>query len=78
MKKLLKILLTIVLIAVVAAGGLFGWLTVAEYRPEEIEKVDIQGLTDLKAPVGAAARGRSNRRNCSAASWSRSWPPATT
>ena len=37
MKKILKFLLTLVLIAVLAVVGLFGYLTITEYKPADIE-----------------------------------------
>ena len=40
MKKVGKILLTILLVVVLAMGGLVGWLTAAEYNPPEVESLD--------------------------------------
>ena len=40
MKKLLKILLIVILILVVAVGGLFGWLTAAEYNPDPVVSLE--------------------------------------
>jgi hypothetical protein len=34
MKMLLKIVLAVILILIVAAGGLVAWLTITEYKPE--------------------------------------------
>ena len=39
MKKLLKALLVLLLVLVVAVGGLFGFLTVTEYKPADVEAV---------------------------------------
>lgn len=41
-KFLLKALLAIVLIAVIAAGGLIGYLSIAEYKPDAVEPVEVQ------------------------------------
>ena len=40
MKKLLKVILILLLIAVIAVGGLFGFLTVTEYKPADIEALE--------------------------------------
>ena len=37
MKKLLKILLTVLLVIVLAFGGLIGFLTVTEFKPQPVE-----------------------------------------
>ena len=37
MKKFLKILLLVVLLVVLALGGLIGWLSATEYKPASIE-----------------------------------------
>lgn len=42
MKKLLKTLLIVILVLLVAAGGLVGWLSAAEYKPEAVESVEIR------------------------------------
>ena len=47
MKKVIKPLLYIVLIAVLAIGAFFGWLTLTEYRPPAQEALDY--LTDQAA-----------------------------
>lgn len=43
MKKVLKILLIIVLVIIVAVGGLFGFLTVTEFKPADVEDADNVG-----------------------------------
>jgi len=49
MKKLLKILLVLLLVVVLAVGGLFGFLTVTEYKPAAVESLDVP------PPPGTAA-----------------------
>src|SRR5699024_11311308 len=39
--KIIKALLLVVLILVLAAGGLVGYLTLTEYRPDEIEQLEV-------------------------------------
>ncbi len=70
MKKILKFLLTLILIVILAAVGLFGWLTVTEYKPEAVEPVKVErsgksgdipvnvGLTLLSWNVGYAGLGK--------------------
>ena len=41
MKKFLKVLLIIVLVIVVGAGGFLGWLTAVEYKPESVEMAEV-------------------------------------
>ena len=41
MKTLFKILLKILLILILAVGGVIGWLTVTEYKPREVESLDV-------------------------------------
>jgi len=43
MKRVAKIILTPVLTAVVATGGLFGWLTATEYKPQPYDPSDTKG-----------------------------------
>lgn len=38
-KKILKVLLVLVLVIVVAAAGLIGWLSIAEYKPADVEEL---------------------------------------
>lgn len=52
MKKLLRVLIYAALAVVLAAVGLFGYLTVTEYKPQDVEPLDIM----------LAARGDSARR----------------
>ena len=42
MKKLLKILLILLLVVVVAFGGLLGFLTFTEYKPADVEALEIE------------------------------------
>ena len=42
MKKLLKILLILVLVVVVAFGGLLGFLTFTEYKPADVEALEVE------------------------------------
>ena len=51
MKKLLKILLILILVIVLAVGGLFGWLTVTEYKPADVE--DLALLESAPAQIAA-------------------------
>ena len=39
MKRFLKVLLILVLVIVLAAAGLIGWLSIAEYKPEAVEEL---------------------------------------
>ena len=69
MKKVLKALLIVVLVVLVAVGGLLGFLTVTEYRPADVEVLPIQAhsgadavpardLTLLSWNIGYAGLGR--------------------
>ena len=70
MKKFLKILLILVLIVILAAGGLFGWLTLTEYKPEPTENITVErsgksgeipvnvGMTLLSWNIGYAGLGK--------------------
>ncbi len=40
-KKILKTLVAVIVIVLLALGGLLGWLTAAEYKPAETESVEI-------------------------------------
>ncbi|MBQ6465276.1 MAG: endonuclease/exonuclease/phosphatase family protein [Oscillospiraceae bacterium] len=42
MKKVLKAILILLLVIVLAVGGLLGWLTVTEYKPEDVEQLSIR------------------------------------
>ncbi len=54
MKKLLKVILILLLVVVVAVGGLFGFLTVTEYKPADVEQLEIRTLdTGAASPVPA-------------------------
>ena len=55
MKKVLKALLTILLVVVVAVGGLLGYFTVREYRPADVEAAEqVQNAASevLSVPAG--------------------------
>ena len=41
MKKVLKFLLILLLVVILAVGGLFGWLTATEYKPADLETVAV-------------------------------------
>ena len=51
MKKLLKVLLILLLVVVIAVGGLFGFLTVTEYKPKDIETVTVRGTGSGALPA---------------------------
>ena len=57
MKKLLKALLILVLVIVLAAGGLLGFLTVTEYRPEAVEALSFFDMPEQ--PLPALTEGQS-------------------
>ena len=46
MKKLLKVLLVLLLVVVLAVGGLLGFLTVTEYKPADVESLEIRTLDE--------------------------------
>ena len=54
MKKFLKVLLIIVLVIVLAAAGLIGWLSIAEYKPEAVEELNFttRGENSPSLPQG--------------------------
>ena len=43
MKKLLKFVVIAILIVVLAASGLIGWLSAVEYRPEPVAALELSG-----------------------------------
>lgn len=49
MKKVLRVLLILVLVIVLAVGGLLGWLTATEFRPAPVEELAVRG----SGPLGA-------------------------
>ena len=51
MKKLLKALLILLLVVVLLVGGLLGFLTVTEYRPRDVETVEIKGTGSGAVPA---------------------------
>ncbi len=54
MKKFLKVLVLVLLILVLALAGLVLWLTVTEYKPDDVEQLTIEGeaASADKAAVG--------------------------
>jgi len=50
MKKVLKIVLIVIGVIILAAAGLFGWLTVTEYRPDAVEELEVQGAAGWNSP----------------------------
>ena len=69
MKKLLKILLILLLVVVVAFGGLLGFLTFTEYKPADVEALEIEAhsgaenisanrITVLSWNIGYAGLGK--------------------
>ena len=50
MKRFLKVLLIIVLVIVAAAAGLIAWLSIAEYKPDDVEALDFTAR-DESAPA---------------------------
>ena len=50
-KKLLKTLLILLLAAVIAFGGLVGFLTVTEYKPNDIEPIKLKGTGSGAVPA---------------------------
>ncbi len=50
MKKIFRIILILLLVIIVAVGGLFGFLTVTEYKPADIEPLEIRRLSDTPPP----------------------------
>lgn len=54
MKKILRILLTVLLLLVLAVGGLLGWLTATEYAPADVEELAVRRAGD----AGLIRRGQ--------------------
>ncbi len=52
MKKVLKVILIILAAVVVAVGVFLGVLTVAEYKPEEVEKMEVAGNSSAEISPG--------------------------
>ncbi|MBR6569560.1 MAG: endonuclease, partial [Clostridia bacterium] len=53
MKKTVMILLVVFLVIVLAAAGLVGWLSVMEYKPDDIEVLQVTGAqSDRKVRKG--------------------------
>ena len=46
MKRFLKVLLILVLAIVLAAVGLIGWLSIAEYKPEAVEELELSARAE--------------------------------
>ena len=55
MKKFLHVLLILLLVIVVAVGGLLGWLTATEFRPEPVESLDFLTHSDEAAAIPEGA-----------------------
>ena len=53
MKKFLKFLLVLILIIILAVGGLFGWLTATEYKPGDVEELAFLSTADEALQPGA-------------------------
>ena len=49
MRKILKVLLTILLIIIVFVAGVLLILTITDYKPESIEKLKVTSKSELKA-----------------------------
>ena len=50
MKKLFRVLLILLLVVVIGVGGLLGWLTATEYKPEAVERLDFLTVPAEAAP----------------------------
>ena len=55
MKKFLRVLLILLLVIIAAVGGLLGWLSAVEYRPEPVESLDFLRFSDEAVPVPEGA-----------------------
>lgn len=51
MKTFLRVLLTLLLMIVLAVGGLLGWLTATEFKPAPVESLEIRSLSSESAAV---------------------------
>ena len=51
MKKLLKVLLILLLVAVLLVGGFLGFLTMTEYKPKDVEAIEIKGSGSGPVPA---------------------------
>ena len=51
MKKLLKVLLILLLVVVIAFAGLLGFLSVTEYKPNDVEPAEIKGAGTGAVPA---------------------------
>ena len=54
MKKFLKVILILVLIVLVAVGGLLGWLSATEFRPADVEPLSFDPAPDAALPALSA------------------------
>ena len=52
MKKILRFFLILILIIILAVGGLFGWLTATEYKPEAVEDLALLQSADRLLATG--------------------------
>ena len=50
MKKLLKMIFALIALMLVAAAGFIGWLSVREYKPGEIERLQVSGAQSSRQP----------------------------
>ncbi len=55
MKKILKILLVLILVVVLAVAGLFGYLTLTEYKPADIEQLTPLCVDEAAPVIGDGA-----------------------
>ena len=51
MKRFLRVLLILLLVIAVAVGGLLGWLTATEFRPDPVESLDFLTHSDEAAAI---------------------------
>ena len=51
MKKLLRILLSLLLLLLIAVGALLGWLTATEFKPAPVEELDVRSLSSESAAI---------------------------
>ena len=55
MKKFLKVILILVLVVLVAVGGLLGWLSATEFKPADVEQLSFDPAPDTALPVLSAS-----------------------
>lgn len=49
MKKVLKIIGCILLVVVLLFGSFVAWLSIEEYKPEDVEKIDVSATQGKKS-----------------------------